>query len=149
MAGPSATPAQTSRRRPPPTGDEEATAVLKLGNMTNEQALSPAEVTLMLERIEEHGERRNQTEIYYKTKEYCRAFSRFKDANAITQVNQISTQLTQRGYGIVEFERAQLATLCCDAAEEARTLIPSLEGKISDDELQAVLDEISKLRDFS
>lgn len=41
------------------------------------------------------------------------------------------------------------ATLCCDAAEEARTLIPSLEGKISDDELQAVLDEISKLRDFS
>jgi len=41
------------------------------------------------------------------------------------------------------------ATLCCDTAEEARTLVPSLEGKISDDELQQVLDEISKLRDFS
>ena len=40
-------------------------------------------------------------------------------------------------------------TLCCDTAEEARTLIPSLEGKISDDGLQAVLDNISKLRDFS
>lgn len=40
-------------------------------------------------------------------------------------------------------------TLCCDTAEEARTLIPSLEGKISDDDLQAVLDNISKLRDFS
>lgn len=110
MAGPAATsaPVQTSRRRPPPTGDEEATARLKLGNMTNEQALSPAEVTLMLERIEEHDTRRNTTEIYYKTKEYCRAFSRFKDSNAITQVNQISSSLTHRGLGIVEFERAQL-----------------------------------------
>ena len=43
----------------------------------------------------------------------------------------------------------QTGTLCCDTAEEARTLIPSLEGKISDDDLQAVLDNISKLRDFS
>jgi len=33
--------------------------------------------------------------------------------------------------------------------EEARTLIPSLEGKVSDDDLQQVLDDISKLRDFS
>ena len=106
MAGP--TTVQTSRRRPAPTGDEEATARLKLGNMTHEQALSPAEVLLMLERIEEHAEHRNTTEIYYKTKEYCKSFSRFKDANAVTQVNQISTGLTARGYGIVEWERAQL-----------------------------------------
>lgn len=42
-----------------------------------------------------------------------------------------------------------IATLCCDTAEEARTLIPSLEGKIGDEELQAALDDISKLRDFT
>lgn len=107
MAGPTA-PVQTSRRRPAPTGDEEATARLKLGNMTHEQALSPAEVTMMLERIAEVADFRNTTEIYYKTKEYCKTFSRFKDANAVTQVNQISSGLTARGYGIVEFERAQL-----------------------------------------
>ena len=41
------------------------------------------------------------------------------------------------------------ATLCCDTAEEAKTLIPSLEGKITDDELETVLADISKLRDFS
>ncbi len=41
------------------------------------------------------------------------------------------------------------ATLCCDTAEEARTLIPSLEGKLDDEALQSVLDDISKLRDFS
>lgn len=42
-----------------------------------------------------------------------------------------------------------IATLCCDTAEEARTLVPSLEGKIGDEDLQAALDDISKLRDFT
>lgn len=42
-----------------------------------------------------------------------------------------------------------IANLVCDTPEEARTLIPSLEGKISDDELETVLSNISKLRDFS
>lgn len=41
-----------------------------------------------------------------------------------------------------------IATLCCDTAEEARTLVPSLEGKIGDDELEIVLNDIAKLRDF-
>jgi hypothetical protein len=39
-------------------------------------------------------------------------------------------------------------SLCCDTAEEARTLIPSLEGKITDEDLQPVLDNIGKLRVF-
>lgn len=42
-----------------------------------------------------------------------------------------------------------LATLCCDTADEAKTLIPSLEGKIEEDELQSLLNDISKLRDFT
>lgn len=42
----------------------------------------------------------------------------------------------------------EIATLCCDTAEEARTLVPSLEGKIGDDELEIVLNDIAKLRDF-
>jgi len=42
-----------------------------------------------------------------------------------------------------------VATLCCDTAEEARTLIPSLEGKLDDETLQGVLDDMSKLRDFN
>lgn len=42
----------------------------------------------------------------------------------------------------------RVGSLCCDTAEEARTLIPSLEGKFSDDDLQEVLDEITKLRNF-
>lgn len=39
-----------------------------------------------------------------------------------------------------------LGTLCCVDSEEAKTLIPSLADKISDLDLQELLDEISKYR---
>lgn len=41
-----------------------------------------------------------------------------------------------------------IGSLCPDTFEEAKTLIPSLEGKISDDDLQDLLDEMMKLRNF-
>ena len=37
-------------------------------------------------------------------------------------------------------------TLCCETAEEAKTLVPSLQDKISDESLQELLDEIVKLQ---
>lgn len=40
-----------------------------------------------------------------------------------------------------------LGSLACDTADEAKTLIPSLANKMSDDALQAMLDEMSKLRE--
>lgn len=46
------------------------------------------------------------------------------------------------------FERSQLGSLCCESAEEAKTLIPSLTNKIIDVDLQDLLDEITKLRNF-
>ena len=36
-------------------------------------------------------------------------------------------------------------SLCCETAEEAKTLIPSLQDKISDEDLQELLDEMYKL----
>ena len=39
-------------------------------------------------------------------------------------------------------------SLCCDTAEEAKTLIPSLTDKITDDDLQELLDEITKLMGY-
>lgn len=116
--------APTSRRKPAKTGDEEAGVRLRLGEFTHVQALSVAEVNLMLSQLEARGgagggdgadgqqgnnqNRFRNTDIYLKTREYCRVFARFKDAGIVTQVNQISTELTQRGLGITEFERAQL-----------------------------------------
>lgn len=46
------------------------------------------------------------------------------------------------------FERSQLGSLCCESAEEAKTLVPSLGTKIGDAELQELLDDITKLRNF-
>ena len=42
-----------------------------------------------------------------------------------------------------------VGTLCLDNAEEAKTLIPSLQHKITDDDLNELLNEISKLRNFT
>lgn len=41
-----------------------------------------------------------------------------------------------------------IGSLCCDTAEEAKTLIPSLTDKITDDDLQELLDEITKLMGY-
>ncbi|EMC93598.1 hypothetical protein BAUCODRAFT_125443 [Baudoinia panamericana UAMH 10762] len=161
MAGPPTTqphrPIPLSRRRPLPSGDEEATSFLKLGEFDNTPCLSVAECNELLTRLAEKsggGNTRPATQnndVYLKTREYVESFARFKDSKTVTQVDAISSALLGRGKGegVTNFERAQLATLCCDTAEEAKTLIPSLEGKLDDDELQRALDEISKLRDFS
>ena len=42
-----------------------------------------------------------------------------------------------------------LGSLCLDNADEAKTLIPSLQNKISDEDLNDLLSEISKLRNFT
>ena len=41
-----------------------------------------------------------------------------------------------------------IGSLCCDEAEEAKTLIPSLQDKITDEELQVLLDDINKLMGY-
>ena len=42
----------------------------------------------------------------------------------------------------------KIGSLCCDTAEEAKTLVPSLQDKITDDDLQELLDEITKLMGY-
>ncbi|KAK3675459.1 RNA polymerase B [Recurvomyces mirabilis] len=151
MAG----PPTLSRTRPVPSGNEEATAHLHLGDMTDVPCLSVSECNELLSRLAASqgsgGRPPANSDVYLKTREYVGMFSRFKDGKTVTQVDGVSSALLGKGEGggVSMFERAQLATLCCDTAEEARTLIPSLEGKLDDETLQNVLDEISKLRDFS
>jgi DNA-directed RNA polymerase II subunit RPB4 len=47
------------------------------------------------------------------------------------------------------FADSEKGSLCCDNAEEAKSLIPSLQHKISDADLQELLDELTKLRNFT
>ena len=47
---------------------------------------------------------------------------------------------------LAEFEMAQLGNLCPETAEEARALIPSLNGKLDDDLMQKILEDMSTAR---
>jgi DNA-directed RNA polymerase subunit F len=51
-------------------------------------------------------------------------------------------------YPLHSFEAAQIANLCPETAEEARTLIPSLRGQ-DEHQLQALLDDLAKLRKYT
>jgi len=45
-----------------------------------------------------------------------------------------------------KFEIASLANLCPETPEEAKALIPSLEGRLEDEELRTILDDIQTKR---
>lgn len=47
-----------------------------------------------------------------------------------------------------EFEMAQMGNLAPATAEEAKMLIPSLVGRIDDEELQKILDDLATIRRF-
>lgn len=74
------------------------------------------------------------------TMEYLTNFSRFRDQETVSAVIQLL-----RSTDLHPFEIAQLGSLACDTADEAKTLIPSLNTKISDDELERILKELSNL----
>lgn len=74
-----------------------------------------------------------------KTQEYLEIFSRFKNRESVEAVDRLLNSQPD----LEPFEKAQLGSLCCDSAEEAKTLIPSLEHKKTDEELQDLLNEAS------
>lgn len=102
-----------------------------------------------------------------KTIDYLDAFSRFKKKENVEAVERLLSSHKE----FHKFERAQLGmsfppppppsslttidcrrtynqfigSLCCETAEEAKTLIPSLTDKIGDEDLQELLDEVNKL----
>jgi DNA-directed RNA polymerase II subunit RPB4 len=95
---------------------------------------------------------------------YLDTFARFRERPIIAQVES----LTQNYRQLDNFERAQLgmqlpvfsptpffqrannfdflATLCPGDAEEAKGLIPSLQDKISDDDLNDLVNDITSAR---
>ncbi|KAH7354638.1 HRDC-like protein [Rhexocercosporidium sp. MPI-PUGE-AT-0058] len=143
-----AAPAATSRSREPPQGDEEASAELKLGEFQDVDALTHSEAALVINALV--AKRRmdkknvNETELLMKTTEYLDHFARFKRKENVEAVERLLSAHKE----LAKFERAQLGSLCCDSSEEAKTLIPSLQDKITDDDLQELLDEITKLMGY-
>ncbi|MCJ1474315.1 RNA polymerase B [Lambiella insularis] len=140
--------APKSRAREQPTGDEEATTDLKLGDFQHVPTLTLSEARLLINAVMDHRKSQRkveETEVLIKTQDYLDVFARFKQKENIEAVERMLATKDE----LELFERSQLGSLCCETAEEAKTLIPSLANKINDLDLQALLDDISKLRNFT
>ncbi|KAL8709269.1 MAG: hypothetical protein Q9220_006012 [cf. Caloplaca sp. 1 TL-2023] len=139
--------APTARTREKPSGDEEATADLKLGEFQHVPTLTLSEARLLINAVIDHRKSQrkvDETETLIKTQDYLDVFARFKQKENIEAVERMLSAKQD----LELFERSQLGSLCCETAEEAKTLIPSLSNKISDQDLQELLDDITKLRHF-
>ena len=82
-------------------------------------------------------DKRQATEQMKSTLDYCSRFSKFTNKQQAKQVRLLLGDLH-------DFEMAQLANLCCQTSEEAKSLIPSLESR-QDEELQAKLNQLQQL----
>lgn len=98
---------------------------------------------------------------------YASRFSKFKNAECVHQVRLMLQELStaaggvpgagadeaslvgnqNRNGGLVEFEVAQLCSLCPETADEAIALIPSL-ARIQEDDLDKILADIANFRKF-
>ena len=108
-----------------------------------------SEVHILLEHRKQQNESAEEeqefSEVFMKTLNYTQRFAKFKNMDNIASVRQLLTNKK-----IHKFEMAQLANLCPENPEEAKSLIPSLEaeGRFTDDELATILDDIQTKRSF-
>ncbi|OAX78992.1 hypothetical protein ACJ72_06696 [Emergomyces africanus] len=141
-------PDPTHRKRELPQNELEATSQLKLGEFQNVPTLSLSEARLVINKVldlRRKGDHKfEERETLVKTQDYLELFARFKEKENIEAVERLLSAHTE----LELFERSQLGSLCCNDAEEAKSLIPSIGNKISDTELQELLDELTKLRNF-
>ncbi|KAI1079447.1 RNA polymerase Rpb4 [Whalleya microplaca] len=134
-----------SRQKAQPAGNEEATTVINLGEFQDVDTLTLSEAALVINALvaKRRNDRKNvnETEMLTKTVDYLETFARFKKKENVEAVERLLSAHKE----FHKFERAQLGSLCCETAEEAKYLIPSLNDKISDEDLQELLDEMYKL----
>jgi DNA-directed RNA polymerase II subunit RPB4 len=106
--GPAPAPHMISRPKRAPTGDEEATAILRLGEFQQVPALNLSEARTIINAVTTR--RRNikqkvsESETLLKTQEYLELFARFKQQEHVTAVEQLLTTRTE----LERFERSQL-----------------------------------------
>ena len=106
-----------------------------------------SEVHILLEHRKQQNESQEEeqefSDVFMKTLNYTQRFAKFKNMENIAAVRSLLT--TKK---IHKFELAALANLCPETPEEAKSLIPSLEGRFEDEELAGILDDIQTKRSF-
>ncbi|XP_071451405.1 DNA-directed RNA polymerase II subunit Rpb4 [Hetaerina americana] len=111
----------------------------------NAETLLISEVYMLLEhrkaQNESAEEEQELSEVFMKTSTYTDRFRKFKNKETISSVRNLLMQKK-----LHKFELASLANLCPETPEEAKSLIPSLEGRFEDEELRQILDDIQTKR---
>lgn len=126
--------------------EEEDAALLKFPKeFEGAETLTISEVLKILENREEQSKKADSgqkpNDVFVKTLEHCRQFNRLGDNRERIQAVRRMLQTKK----LHKFELAQLANLCPDSAEEARTFIPSLENNFQDEELSEILNAMFSL----
>lgn len=120
----SATSMAASRVREKPTGDEEASSVLVLGEFDGVPSLSLSEARLLINVVMETRRRTTnrkveETETLVKTQDYLDVFARFKQKENIEAVERLLSGQT----GFEPFERSQLGGLMLLLASRRRAFV--------------------------
>ena len=108
----------------------------------NAETLLISEVYMLLQHRKQQNDasadEHEFSEVFNKTLNFCEQFGRFKNRETISAVRSLLGQKNK----LHKFEFAQLANLCVETVDEAKALIPSLEGRFQDDELKQILDAL-------
>jgi len=128
--------------------EEDASDLVFPKEFENAETLLISEVQMLLE----HRKHQNETaedeqelsNVFMKTLIYTQRFSKYKSRETIGAVRSLLMQKKL----LHKFEMASLANLCPENAEEAKSLVPSLEGRFEDEELNQILDDIKNHRSF-
>ncbi|XP_033752121.1 DNA-directed RNA polymerase II subunit RPB4-like [Pecten maximus] len=127
--------------------DEDASELLFPKEFENAETLLISEVQMLLDHRKQQNESAEEeqelSEVFMKTLNYTSRFSKFKNRETISAVRSLLMQKK-----LHKFELAALANLCPENADEAKSLIPSLEGRFEDDELKQILEDIQTKRSF-
>ncbi|ESO92732.1 hypothetical protein LOTGIDRAFT_190227 [Lottia gigantea] len=127
--------------------DEDASNLVFPKEFENAETLLISEVQMLLEHRKQQNEsaedEQELSEVFMKTLNSCQRFSKFKNRETIAAVRSLLMQKK-----LHKFELAALANLCPESADEAKSLIPSLEGRFEDEELTQILDDIKTKRSF-
>uniref|UniRef100_A0A0N5A9P7 RPOL4c domain-containing protein n=1 Tax=Syphacia muris TaxID=451379 RepID=A0A0N5A9P7_9BILA len=120
---------------------------LKFPEFEQADTLLTSEVFLLLEHRRQQSEQKEEidemSDVFVKTLNYSRRMARYKSRETIRAVR---TLLANKP--LHKFEVAQIANLCPESAEEAKALIPSLENKMEDDELDELLKDLHSKKTF-
>ncbi|GLH05805.1 DNA-directed RNA polymerase II subunit Rpb4 [Gryllus bimaculatus] len=116
-----------------------------ISEFENAETLLISEVHMLLEHRKAQNESAEEeqefSDVFMKTLTYTNRFRKFKNKETISAVRNLLMQKK-----LHKFELASLANLCPETPEEAKSLIPSLEGRFEDEELRQILDDIQTKR---